>query len=265
MYHVTSRGNRRALIYVDQRDYLLWQDRLAATVKRYNFAVYTFCQMPNHYHLLVETIEGNLSDGMHYLNSTYAQKFNQRHALSGHLVQGRFHAVPIRKDEQLLEVARYIAQNPVRAKLAATPEAWRWSSHASLCGLAPPLPWVSEEQLIGMFGPPASAGSLARYRAFVSRQLLGNNPLADYTERGVDEDARRRRDARPLQHYQSSYPDRDEAMARAYASTAYRLCDIAGHFGVSVRTVSRAVVKLENKLAAELVSMSGCDPKVDTN
>jgi putative transposase len=156
MYHVTSRGNRRGLIYVDERDFLIWQDRLAATVSRYNFAVHAFCQMPNHYHLLVETVEGNLSDGMHYLNSTYAQQFNHRHQLSGHVVQGRFHAVPIRKDAQLLEVARYIAQNPVRAKLATAPEASCAASSLDDCGAAG---WHVRSACDG-----AGAGAISRVR-----------------------------------------------------------------------------------------------------
>ena len=245
LYHVTSRGNRRANIYVDERDFLSWQDRLAVTVSRYNFAVHAFCQMPNHYHLLVETVEGNLSAGMHYLNSTYAQQFNHRHALSGHVVQGRFHAVPIANDAQLLVVARYIAQNPVRAKLAPDPEAWRWSSHNNLCGLAPPLPWLSTERLPGLFDIASGAQGVARYRAFVRQQHPADDPLANYSERGLDQDARRKRSAQPLDHYQTRYLDRNEAMAQAYGTTAYRIADIAAHFGVSAKTVSRAIAKFE--------------------
>lgn len=245
VYHVTSRGNRRANIYVDERDFLTWQDLLAETVQRYNFAVHAFCQMPNHYHLLVETIEGNLSDGMHYLNSTYAQKFNHRHTLSGHVVQGRFHAVPISKDAQLLAVARYIAQNPVRAKLAPQPEAWRWNSHSNLCGTAPPLPWLTDEWLLGMFGVADAARAIEKYRAFVSAQVVSVNPLENHSERGLSDSARRQRDALTLDHYRTSYPDRDEAMARAYWASAYRIGEIAAHFGVSAKTVSRAIAKFK--------------------
>jgi REP element-mobilizing transposase RayT len=243
VYHITSRGNRRANIYVDDRDFLTWQDRLAATVSRYNFAVHAFCQMPNHYHLLVEAVEGNLSDGMHYLNSTYAQKFNQRHALTGHVVQGRFHAVPIKSDAQLLVVARYIAQNPVRAKLVQDVEAWRWGSHNHLCGLAPALPWLAGEWLLGMFGATDATQALPRYRAFVRQHLAVDNPLADHSERGPNHDARRRREAQSLAHYQAHYADRNEAMAQAFLTTAYRIDEIAAHFGVSAKTVSRAVAK----------------------
>ncbi len=265
LYHVTTRGVRRATIYVDERDFLTWQDRLAATVERYNFSVHAFCQMTNHYHLLVETVEGNLSNGMHYLNSTYAQKFNFRHQLTGHVVQGRFNAVPVRKDAQLLEVARYIAQNPVRARLVEHPEAWRWSSHNNLCGLAPPLPWLNMGWLLGMFDSKDVEHAIRRYRQFVGQEALAANPLADWTDFGSNDAARRKREALPLADYQSRFSDRDEAMARAYFTTAYRMQDIARHFGVSSKTVSRAVRRYDMCLKAELVSMSGSDPKVDTS
>jgi len=244
LYHVTSRGNRRANIYVDERDFLTWQDRLAETVSRYNFAVHAFCQMPNHYHLLVETVEGNLSTGMHYLNSTYAQKFNHRHALTGHVVQGRFHAVPIKKDAQLLQVARYVAQNPVRAKLVEDAEAWRWGSHVNICGLAPPLPWLAGDWLLAMFGDVETAQAILRYRAFVREQVVVDSPLADHPVHHVTS-AHPRREARSLEYYRTHYSDRDEAMARAYATTAYRIDVIATHFGVSTKTVSRAVAKFK--------------------
>ncbi|WEF30997.1 REP-associated tyrosine transposase [Pseudoduganella chitinolytica] len=264
LYHVTSRGNRRAHIYVDERDYLMWQDRLAATRERYNFAVHAFCQMPNHYHLLVETVEGNLSDGMHYLNSTYAQKFNHRHSLSGHVVQGRFHAVPVRRDSQLLEVARYIAQNPVRAGLVPDAESWRWSSHRNVCGLTAPLPWLTTEWLLRMFGTADLGQARSRYRGFVRRELVTVDPLLQHTEQGSDEAVSRKRTAQPLAHYQTIYAVRDEAMARAYFTTAYRMQDIAGYFRVSTKTVSRAVARYDAVIKAEAVSMSGCDPMVDT-
>ncbi len=263
LYHVTTRGVRRSTIYVDERDFLTWQDRLATTVERFNFSVHAFCQMTNHYHLLVETVEGNLSDGMHYLNSTYAQTFNFRHKLTGHVLQGRFNAVPVKKDAQLLEVARYIVQNPVRARLVDHPEAWRWSSHGPLCGLAPPLPWLSTAWLLAMFDNDNIAHAISRYRQFVGRELAAD-PLAERVEHGAV-DPSRKRQAMSLAEYQKQYPDRDEAMARAYFSTVYRMRDISTYFGVSTKTVSRAVHRFETGLKAELVSLSGSDPTVDTS
>ena len=88
IYHVTSRGDRRENIYLTDEDRQDWLDVLRQTCERYNWVVHAWCQMSNHYHLLVETVDGNLSRGMRQLNGQYTQRFNQRHPLVGHLFQG---------------------------------------------------------------------------------------------------------------------------------------------------------------------------------
>jgi len=85
--------------------------------------------MTNHYHLLVETIEGNLSRGMRQLNGTYTQTFNRRYHESGHLYQGRYKAILVEKETYLLELTRYVVLNPVRAKMVSRPEHWKWSNY----------------------------------------------------------------------------------------------------------------------------------------
>lgn len=87
--------------------------------------------MDNHYHLLIETPDGNLAIGMRQLNGVYTQLFNKLHGRTGHLFQGRYKSILIQKDSHLLEVCRYVVLNPVRAKMAETPEAWKWSSYNS--------------------------------------------------------------------------------------------------------------------------------------
>ncbi|TWI63584.1 REP element-mobilizing transposase RayT [Pseudoduganella lurida] len=265
LYHVTSRGNRRAHIYLDVRDYQIWQDQLAATVERFNFAVHAFCQMPNHYHMIVQTTEGNLSDGMRYLNGTYGQKFNWRHNLVGHVIQGRFHTVLMRRETQLLATARYVAWNPVRAELVKSAQEWRWGSYPHTSGLAHPLDWLDDDWLISQFGDGDRKHAAMRYRAFVNSEEMPADPLVDHGARGLDTAARCRRLALSLEEYQRRYVNRNEAMARAYFSTAYTMPAIAAHFGVSAKTVSRAAATFEPLLKAELVSMLGSDPTVDTN
>ncbi|HEX8605202.1 MAG TPA: transposase [Pseudoduganella sp.] len=264
-YHITTRGNRRARIFLDDRDFLIWQDRLAATVRRFNFTVYAFCQMPNHYHMLIETVEGNLSEGMQYFNSTYAQKFNWHHGLVGHVYQGRFHAVMVNREAQLLEVARYTTLNPVRAKLVKQADDWRWGSHPHMCGIAPALDWLGDAWLLSQFTMADRDHAIKKYRAFVNEEGVLRDPLADYNERGFAMTAKRRLSALPLEEYQRRYSNRNEAMARAHFTTVYTMRAIAGHFEVSVKTVSRAAAAFADLLKAELVSMSGCDPKVDTS
>jgi len=127
-YHVTSRGNRRQAIYQDdddRRQFLAFHDRV---VQRYGWVLHAYCLMTNHFHLLVETPEPNLSAGMQRLKSEYATYFNDRFALVGHLFQQRFGSSLIEGDEYYAEALRYIAFNPVKAGLCQHPTDWPWSS-----------------------------------------------------------------------------------------------------------------------------------------
>jgi putative transposase len=114
LYHVTSRGDRQENIYLDDGDRLLWQDVMAETCSRCNWVCHAWCQMSNHYHLVLETIEGNLSAGMRHLNGVYTQKTNRKHERVGHVFQGRYKAILVERDSYLLELSRYVVLNPVR-------------------------------------------------------------------------------------------------------------------------------------------------------
>lgn len=272
LYHVTSRGDRRASIFFDDNDRRAWLDVLALVCARCHFVVYAFCQMPNHYHLMVETVEGNLSQGMRQLNGIYTQKFNRRHGMAGHVLQGRYKAILVQKDSYLRELARYIVLNPVRAGLAAAPEDWRWSSHRAMCGSVDAPAWLETAWLHSQFGKSAEFASLA-YQQFVRAGMDAKNPLkavshqlilgdeqfiADHGGRHGAADMRavpkvqRRVTAQPLEYYFATYSSRDEAMARAYQSTAFTMAEIARHIGVGYSTVSRAVVRFEHHPAAPL-------------
>ncbi len=115
LYHVTSRGDRRESIYRDDDDRLIWLDVFAQACSRFNWRCHAWCLMDNHYHIVIETAEGNLSQGMRQINGVYTQKHNRRHELTGHVFQGRFKAVLVQKETYLLELARYVVLNPVRA------------------------------------------------------------------------------------------------------------------------------------------------------
>jgi putative transposase len=129
LFHVTARGNAQDVIFRDDLDYLGFIRGLAEEVSRHEWLCHSFCLMPNHYHLLLETPKPNVGVGMHRLNGSYARRFNARHGRAGHLFQGPYHAQVLQRDEHLLEVCRYIALNPVRGGLCTDPAAWRWSSH----------------------------------------------------------------------------------------------------------------------------------------
>ena len=137
IYHVTSRGNARCAIYEDDEDRRAFLSALDRVMVRFHWICHAYCLMDNHYHLLIETPEGNLSQGMRQLNGVYTQGFNRRHNRVGHLFQGRFKAIVVDRDSYLLELCRYIVLNPVRAGEVSRPEEYRWSSYRATAGLSP--------------------------------------------------------------------------------------------------------------------------------
>ncbi|GBE10856.1 hypothetical protein BMS3Bbin12_00578 [bacterium BMS3Bbin12] len=121
--------------------------------------------MSNHYHLLVETPDGNLSKGMRHLNGVYTQATNRRHTRSGHLFQGRFKGVIVDKNRYLLELARYVVLNPVRAGRVRQPGNWPWSSYRAMIGKAPAPAWLEINGILALFAKRRSTAQ-QRYREF---------------------------------------------------------------------------------------------------
>ncbi|MEA3276937.1 MAG: transposase, partial [Pseudomonadota bacterium] len=117
LYHVTARGDGREDIYPTDADRRLFLDVLADVWERFNWTVHAYCLMSNHYHLLVETPDANLSKGMRQLNGVYTQRFNRTHDRVGHVFQGRYKAILVQKETNLLDLARYLVLNPVRARM----------------------------------------------------------------------------------------------------------------------------------------------------
>jgi putative transposase len=167
IHHVSARGNRRQEIFLDDHGRRRFLRLLTEVSADLTWLVHGFCLMPNHYHLVIETRQPNLSRGMHRLNSVYARWFNSRHGLDGHLFQGRFHAVLVENEAHLLELSRYHALNPVRAGLCANPAAWPWGGYCAVVGLAKPPPFLSVERVLAHFGQDRESARRA-FRAFVN-------------------------------------------------------------------------------------------------
>ena len=166
VYHVTSRGNEKKPVFKDDHDREVFLNTLQHVNKRYNWICHAYCLMTNHYHLLIETPEGNLSLGMRQLNGVYTQLFNKYHGRNGHLFQGRYKAILIQKDSHLLEVCRYVVLNPVRARMVEGPESWKWSSYHATAGQAKPHPCLTADWVLGQFsGKRGKAES--EYRQFI--------------------------------------------------------------------------------------------------
>ena len=135
IYHVTSRGNARADIFLGDVDRDVFLSILADTAARHNWFCHAYCLMGNHYHLLIETPDPNLSLGMRQLNGVYTQAFNRQHQRCGHVFQGRYKAILVEKDTHLLQLCRYVVLNPVAAEMVSLPEQWVWSSYLATAGV----------------------------------------------------------------------------------------------------------------------------------
>ena len=271
LYHVTSRGNAGQEVFLDDGDRLNFLDILAEVVERYRFICYAYCLMGNHYHLLLETPEANLSRGMRQLNGVYTQRFNRRHKRSGHLFQGRYKAILVEKDAYLLEVARYIVLSPVRAGLVRSPGRWRWSSYRATAGLEEPPQFLKVEWLLSQFDLRPERARRA-YRRFVAQGkritiwdelkggvILGREkfveelkPVLEGKRSLVEIPRKERLVHRPkLEELFAGVrkkEERDERIYRAVVKYGYKLREVGEYLGLHYSTVSRIVSRQKSKV-----------------
>ncbi|HUM17904.1 MAG TPA: transposase [Candidatus Nitrosotalea sp.] len=171
IYHVTARGNDRQPIFEDDADRSRFLIVLASVVVRYHVRCHAYCLMGNHYHLLLETPDANLSVAMRQLNGVYTQRFNRRHERCGHVLQGRFGAQLIDGHAYLHEVCRYIVLNPVRAGLVSHPHDWPWSSFRATAGEAPAPGFLTVDWLRDLSGSASHAAAVRAYARFIEAAL----------------------------------------------------------------------------------------------
>lgn len=262
LYHVTARGNERNWIFFEDDDFILFLSVLDEVCERHNWAIHAYCLMNNHYHLLIETPDGNLSKGMRQLNGVFTQRINRKHNRLGHLFQGRYKSILVDQETYLLELCRYIVLNPVRAKMVDTPDEWHWSSWHNMVGNVSSPVWLSTDAVLLQFASDRERAIEAYKRfvsegvgvevwsnlrqqvflgddAFVARHLaMQNDALGDLREVPLKQ---RRAKPKTLSQYNHKAGDRDSVMIRAYASGGYTMQQIADYFGVHYSTVSRVV------------------------
>ncbi len=171
VYHVTSRGNARQNIFFDDVDRQVFLKVLGNVVEKYNWLCHAFCLLDNHYHILVETQDPNLSLGMRQLNGVYTQRINIRHHRVGHLFQGRYKAILVEKNEHLLELCRYIVLNPVRADMVREPRQWQWSSYTATAYAIKPADFLSISWILSQFAKNTNDARKI-YRKFVAEGLV---------------------------------------------------------------------------------------------
>jgi len=261
LYHITSRGDRREAIYEDDEDREMFLGVLAETVERFNWVCHAYCLMTNHYHLVVETVEGNLSKGMRQLNGVFTQTSNRRHNRMGHLFQGRFKGILVDKDAYLLELSRYVVLNPVRANMVVQPGDWLWSSYRAITGEAAVPAWLAVDGMLSLFGSSRRVAQ-KRYRQFVLEGVgqpiwdrlrqqiyLGDDAFIRRSQAKVEvtgdelaiPQVQRRPPPAPLSEYAARNADRNQAIVEAYSTGAYSYRQIAEYFGIHLGTVGRVV------------------------
>ena len=178
IYHITSRGNARQPIFEHNEDRKALLELMGSMVNRCNWLCHAYCLMDNHYHLLMETLDGNLSQGMRQLNGIYTQRFNRRHGRVGHVFQGRFKAILVGRENYLLELCRYVVLNPVRADVVHSPERYKWSSYRATAGMEKSPLFLTVDWVLSQFGQRRSKAQ-EKYRAFV-KDGIGKPSPWDY-------------------------------------------------------------------------------------
>ncbi len=256
LYHVTARGNARANIYGNDDDRQRFLSLLKIVVDRYDWYCHAYCLMDNHYHLLIETNRASLSDGMKLLNGSYTQYVNRQYQRVGHVFQGRFKAILVQKESYLLELARYIALNPVRAGMVRSAKDWPWSSYRATAGLAEGAACLTTDWVLGGFAKTKNIAQ-QRYREFVQQgkgqpspwQSLKNQIYLgddDFVltmqckldpEQSLKDIPKKQKQApiKPLDYFVNLENTRNENIALAYLSGHYTLEQVGTHFGVFTR------------------------------
>jgi REP element-mobilizing transposase RayT len=265
VYHIMSRGNARQNVFLDDRDRRSFLEELWRVSDRNDWLVWAYCLMPNHYHLLVETRRPTLAVGMRDLNGRYSLEFNRRHDRVGHLLQGRYRALLVDRESYLLEVARYILLNPVRARLCASVGDWRWNSYRDVMGLrGAAAPRLAVRALLDYFDPRLE-GARAKFARFVhagagveappahvrNQLVMGGDEFVAEVARFVGSPAsevpRTERATQSLAEYVRRAAGRDDAIRCAYASGMYSQVEIARYFGLHYTTVCRILKRVSRQ------------------
>jgi len=260
-YHVVARGNARMSIFLDDTDRLRFLSELLDVTLDFRVECHAFSLMSNHFHLVLCTLEANLSAAMHELNGNYASWWNRRHKRCGHTLQGRFHSSIVQDGGYFMNACRYVVRNPLRAGLVDAVEQYPWSSYRAPAGLSPSLPFLTTRDVLGTADPSERRAAIRAYREFVGggdegdlrrirhAPVLGDQGyvarFADYAEHASDEVPMEDRPIvrRPLGDIIAPNLERkarDEAIWQAHGA-GYSVTAIARFVGLHYARVSRIV------------------------
>jgi putative transposase len=272
-YHITARGNDRQNVFRTNKDRERFLEYLESAYERYKAVFHAYCLMDNHYHILLKTPEGNLSQIMHHINGAYTNYFNTKRKRAGHLFQGRYKAFLVNIDEYAQELSRYIHLNPVRAGIVERPEDYRWSSYKDYIGLNKPPDWLYTDFILNLFDRSVKTARKG-YRKFVESMIgveyespikdvfastiLGSLDFINEIREKHLEGKKRDRDLPDLKYFHERTGvediikqtennfDGDSALLKrvqiylCHRYSGKRLKEIGDHFGIGVSGVSQA-------------------------
>ena len=270
VYHVMSRGNRKSMIVDDDDDRRTFMNTFGEAACDCQVRVYACCLMGTHYHALLDTPRGNLSEFIRTLNTEYSKAFNRRHGRVGHTFEQRFESLVVQREKYLRRVARYIALNPVKAHLSRDAADWPWSTHRATAGLEEAPVWLHLDWLRWAFRADWLPDAQRHYHAYVrdpagltwSFDLAAALGTARF-KKAVAESLARGGENRPipLECRQCAQPPLEQVFAEeeadsrsrealilvAHVTHAYRLAEIARFLAVAPSTVSKALSRARGR------------------
>ena len=177
-YHITARGNRKENIVYSDKDKVVFIERMNETCSKYSFTCYAYCLMDNHYHLFIKTPHANISEGMHYLNTSYTNWFKAEHNIVGVVFQGRYKSILVDEDSYGIKLSAYIHLNPLRAGIVDDIEEYRWSSYLDYIGKRKSLEGLDTEFILGQFDEETEKAR-RKYKRFIFENIDMDNPLEE--------------------------------------------------------------------------------------
>jgi REP element-mobilizing transposase RayT len=272
VYHVMSRGNRKSMIVENDDDRRTFMHTFGEAVRDCHARVYACCLMGTHYHALLDTPRGNLSEFMRTLNTEYSKAFNRRHERVGHTFEQRFESIVVQREKYLRRVARYIALNPVKARLCRDAADWHWSTHRATAGLDHAPSWLYLDWLRWAFRADGLPEAQRRYHAYVAdpaaltwsfdipaalgtdrfKRVVAESLAGCGQNRPIPVDCRRWAQP-PLEQVfsadeaEADSRSRDALIVVAHLTHGYRLAEIARFLGVAPSTVSKALSRARKR------------------
>lgn len=293
-YHIYSRGNRKQPIFFSDDDRYYFLKVLREANDRLGIFVHVYCLMDNHYHLILETPESNLSQTMHFINASYAIYLNKKREMCGHLFQSRFQAILVQADTYARTLTIYIHGNPVRKKMVDRPEQFQWSSCQDYYGVRDPPSWLETSIVLRVFGDSRDVLRAQHENNLLSDNIssfekdlrdafrigiLGDDDFIDRVRRShlrdrienLDEnicELRRLRVRPPLSEIEGqinrslggeSKLSRKCIILLAHSHAAYKLKEIGDYLGISPAAVSVSYRKAKKEMAQNMTIQNALD------